>query len=1039
MTKKRILSLTLFAVMLICAIAAISVAKNNSVYSATLVFDEENALKARYFENDTLTLPSAKLSVDGTEYAAEERVIYYPNGKAYSNNTHTLSDLGEYSVEYFATVNGKKISDSTQFTVVKDVYGVSGGATATAVDTLTKKQGDNDGGISVSVPEGGKFVYNQPINISSYDRSTPIIEIYPYNKNSVLGYDENGTRVVAEEAEVQARIFVLRITDCYDENNYIEVYADWNLNNPGDPILGTRREATFTAAANGQLKTSLLPNPSNSTNQWYANKTVDGAPYLLTMGSSYGKDCAYDQSTGISIYYEYNTKRVYIKGKSEYLLTDLDDPDLYFTTPLTHNGKSYITGSPFKGFATGEVYISCYYEEYYKSSADFEIASICGISGKSLSEREVNDNVKPIISVDVKEGEILIAQGEEFKIFNATASDLSGIKEFDSKVYYDYGGERQALIGVKNNAFTPLIRGVYTIEYTATDIFGNTTVKTVDLLSVNSASGKTIDFTLDALSSYGAGALHELSYSASGINGDVKVSAYAVYSENEDKTTLGVTEDYIEFEPTEIGKYTIYVVCTDGVVEKTLCYEIEATASENVYLTKPILPEYLIAGAEYTLDYNRIYYYDGVTESKNPTVYAIADGSEKVLIDYENYSVPESADYVKFAYYDGETFLGESDAIEVVKVKDEGSLVMSKYFKGDFTARATASFIEFTSNKTDGDNEMVFINAVSLGNFGFKFSTGVGDFSAFDITLINYYDRSERFTYSLYANNANTEIALKNADGKVLETTAVAKTFYDSTFYLLYNSKTGMSESGSNAGVAPISSDKVLVHFTMRGLSGKGSVRLRQLNNQALNNLEFDTYGATFTLYSAEGKVEKGSEITIVAPDVSDVLSPYLKRNFKMTVSDANGEIMTAVDGTVLDDKCDPTKSYTVKLKEYGSYTIRYTYTDWAKTVPETVTIEVLDRIPPEIKLNDGIGENTLIKTSAGKKFSLSLIGYEVSDNNTPKDKLTVAVIVMNPRNEAIKVDGELELDLKGEYKVYYYCYDEYGNFAYTYFTISAI
>lgn len=1058
MVKKKILSLALSVLTLVCAVTAISFIKKDSVYSASLVFDTENALKERYFLDEIITIPSAKISVNGTEYAADERVIYYPNGKVYTNATHTLTEVGGYTVEYFANVNGKRISESAKFTVVKDTYGALGGATAELVPSLTKKLGENDGGLSVSIPDGGKFVYNQPINISSSDRTTPIIELYPYNKNSVMeSYyvtDENGDRVldengnpviaqrVTEEAIAEARIFVLRITDCYDENNYVEVYIDWNLTNPGHATLGKRREATCTAAASGQKKTSLIPNPSGSTNRWYANKTVDGNPYLLTMDSSYGKGCSYNESTGISIFYEYKTNRIYIKDKNEYLLTDLDDPNLYFTTPLVIEGGSYVTGAPFKGFSTGEVYISAYCEEYYQNEAHFEIASVCGISGQELSEREVKDNVKPTISVDVKDGKILIAKGEEFKIFNATANDLSGIKEFDSKVYFDYGGERQSLIGVKNDAFTPMRTGVYTIEYTAVDIFGNTAVKTVDVLSVNAEKGKTIGFDLAVSDSYKAGENHELYYDVFGLNGNVNVSAYAIFAGGADKKPLAAVKTeqgkgYIEFEPAEVGKYEICVICKDGVVEKTFTYEVTVVPSENAYLTPPTLPEYLIAGAEYTFDYNEIIYFDGATSAKYPTVYAVADGKEKVRIDYEDYFVPETAGKIKLLYYDGETKMGESEELEVVKVKNNGALSMGNYFKGDFTAKPVTSFIEFTSNKTSGDNEMAFINAVSLGNFYLSFSTGLEYFTAFDVTLINYYDRNEKFTYSFYANGANTEIALKNADGEELKKTTVSKKFHDSTFFMQYNSKTGMTESGSNAGLADISSDKILVHFTMRGLSGKGSVKLRQLNNQPLSNADFDVYGATFTVYSAEGNLEKGGEITLVPSDVSDVLSPYLKRNFKMTVSDVNDEIMTAVDGTVLNSTCDPTKAYTVKLEEYGTYTVRYSYTDWTgETVPKTLTIEVLDRIPPVIKLADGYGEKTLIRTSAGKK--IKLVGYEVSDNDTATEDLTVAIVVINPRNEAVKVDGELELNLKGEYKVYYYCYDAYGNYAYTYYTIAA-
>lgn len=166
MVKKKILSLALAVLTLICALVAISFVKKASVYSVSLVFDTENALKERYFQNEVLTVPSAKISVNGTEYAADERVIHYPNGKAYTSAIHTLRDVGEYSVEYFALVNGKKISESAEFTVVKDTYGISGGVTVEAVSSLTKKEGENDGGLSVSIPDGGRFVYNQPINIS---------------------------------------------------------------------------------------------------------------------------------------------------------------------------------------------------------------------------------------------------------------------------------------------------------------------------------------------------------------------------------------------------------------------------------------------------------------------------------------------------------------------------------------------------------------------------------------------------------------------------------------------------------------------------------------------------------------------------------------------------------------------------------------------------------------------------------------------------------------------------------------------------------
>ncbi|MBQ8658064.1 MAG: hypothetical protein IJ506_02930 [Clostridia bacterium] len=1014
--------------------------------SAQLVYSDQNGLKEVYFKNEVINIPQAQIAVDGNNYSATEYTLIYPDGRAYIGETHTLDIIGKYNLVYYATVEGKNLSANTEFTVVQEALEVGNGSSYEMIDDLTKKSGEDEGGLSVSLSEGTSFTYNQSIDITNSDLQTPIIELYPYHKNSVLEWvkDENGkdVRVIAEEAIAQTRAITVRITDCYDSNNYIDIQIDWSLNSPGDPILGTRREATCMAGASGQDKTALIANPNLSQNKWYANKEVDGEPYLLVMSGNYGKSCNYSESTGISFYYENATKRIYVQDEKKYLLADLDDPNLYFTAPLLHNNLEYVTGEPFKGFTTGEVYVSVFGTEYYGNTLQFEIGSIYGVKGQALGEKEVKDNVAPIIEVDVdadKTERIYVAKGEPFETFPAMANDLHGIGELKTTVWINYGTDRQALIGLRDGRFTPLLSGTYTIEYKAVDRFGNQTVKTIDVTAINAESGKAIDFALESDAELAAGENHSLSYTVSGLNGEIDVQAWATLPDGSTRK-LSIENGAAEFFPESVGKYALTFVCSDGIMEKTFSYEITTCESENVSLTEPVLPEYLIKGMTYTFDYNEILYYDGVTASKKPIVYASEDGKEGVRIDYEEYTVG-ATEKVQFIYKDGDTEIGRSREIEVVDVDFGGSLSLDKYFVGDFTATKTASDIAFTSNVQTGNNRLAFINTISLNNFYFSFTIPLGGYlyEGLEITLIDYYNRDAFYTYSFSKSENNTRVSVYDQDGAVGSAT-VAKGIETGVFDLQYSSTVGMSigGTGEKLGKISFSSDRVLMHIAMKGLTGNGVVTVRQINNQPFSDVSWDAYNASITTYSAIGVLEKGESITILPATVSDVLSPFVKSNFGFTVSNEKDEIMQSKDGVILNAQCDPTRSYEIELKEYGTYTLRYSYTDQAgEATYETILLNVVDNVAPTLTLQEGYGENMLVRAKAGRQLKLAT--YKVSDNETATEEISVKIVIVTPRNEVVLADStNLALKLKGEYKVYYYCMDEQGNYTARYYTVIA-
>lgn len=1045
-----------FFILLCCLMLSVSViclidfSKEKRVFAATIVHPEGDAVNNVYFLNETIDIQGLKVSVNDVNYDIYEQVLVYPDGVAYTAGTHVLDVVGKYTLRCYANVDGRSVLATLDFNVVKEAFEVGIGATAEYVNDLTKKDGVDNGGLAVTLTEGTEFKYNQVIDLASNDLSLPLIELYPYNKNTVWEsyLDENGViaQRIVEDAIVQCRIITIRITDCYDLDNYVDITIDWNLASPNHPTLAKRREATCLSGANGQNKTALIPNPSLSTNKWYANKEIDGDPYLFVMGGSYGKSSSYDGKDGISFYYENDTNRVYIQDKNgKSLLTDLDDPNLYSATPYLHEGNQYITGEPFKGFSTGEVYLSIFGSEYFTNNVQFEIASIQGVNGQALSEKAVKDDVAPTLDINVTNvDKIYIAKGEEFPLFDAKVYDLHGIRELKKAVWFNYNTERQSLVNVENDVFVPTNAGTYTIEYIAIDTYGNKTLKTVEVSAIDAPNGTTINFDLNIASTdISAGETHNLPYTIYGLNGEPDFVAYYTFWGDDTLTKMDIDSENktIKFRPLSLGKYVLTFICNDGIVEKTIIQEINSVASDNVSLTSLVLPEYLIAGMSYTFDYNEIVFYDGQTQPQKPTVYVSIDGQEKTVINYENYTVPKSASKVQFIYQSGDREIERSEEIQVIDVGFGESLAMEKYFVGDFSVnKKSSSDISFKSNKDEGDNILKFINPVSLNNFNLSFTVPLGGmlFDSLDITVVDYQNRDLYNNYSFAKNLDNTNVVVSNQDGKIVSYT-IAKQLENGIFNLQYNSTTGMSIYGLNEklGLISFGQDRVLIYISLKGLRGNGLVGIKQINNQPISDSSWDAYSANITNYSIVGSLKIGEKITILPSVATDVLSPFLKQNFRFIATDHNGDIIKSEDGIYLNAECDPLRAYEIKLNEYGQYALRYIYTDQAgETVYSTVILTVSDEIPPTLNLQEGYGENKRVIAKVGDVHKLAT--YNISDNFTATENLNLQIVVVTPRYEFINyTSSKLALELSGQYKIYYYCTDEQGNYTVRYYTIA--
>ena len=90
--------------------AGLTLGKSVSADDAVIVF---KGLSADYSLGDKLEIPAnASVEYNGASYAAENCYLVRSDGKALSGRTFTLGSVGEYTLTFDATANGKKISAS---------------------------------------------------------------------------------------------------------------------------------------------------------------------------------------------------------------------------------------------------------------------------------------------------------------------------------------------------------------------------------------------------------------------------------------------------------------------------------------------------------------------------------------------------------------------------------------------------------------------------------------------------------------------------------------------------------------------------------------------------------------------------------------------------------------------------------------------------------------------------------------------------------------------------------------------------------------
>ena len=1016
--------------MTICLLLGVLfIPKANKMVSAekqSLVMDavwEEDRMIGTSF-----SIPEAKIKTETGLLEVTKTYVVYPNGEAYTKDSYDLTQGGEYTVCFCA--NDVIISKS--FKVHHPYISLSGLGNYTYLEQL-KMTDTPASGVTATLVEGSELKFNKVVDISAADLNTPIATVYPYNFTKREGRDGH---------IIEANIIVVRITDAYDPENYVDVEISYDVDSDKLDDEGYYRYGRYFRA--GTPKGGIIGlGPTNKTSDpWREVIQFEGGNYIVykkpeSKTSPYGPYGKGDSSTlGISsdnspnsVYFDSATNKIYVGDNvTKHFITDLDSELIYDV--------------PFTGFTTGEVYISVRADWYMKSEVNIEVSDIYGISGGVFSQKYAIDDKNPLVVPSLsnqEDGTIVVVQNETVYLPDYQTLDVSGIQDSFVRVYYNYGLANQSFVGVVDNTFVPKNVGVYTLVYGATDMYGNYSEKELALNCIQSNKKESLRLelkkTTDSLElkegealSVPAGQVHTLPESVieNENSFEVNLEVYAYKKGEEDRKIFVDTENNsIVFD--DFGEYVLVYEYGDKFQQKRKEFSFNTISSSEVLLaTTPALNDYYILGATYTFDDCKVKCFDKETVYLDDAQLFMRndENADWVETDFRKVTITAN-DTVQFEYRYKGIVLYTSAAKKVVDVGYNGALKMEQYFVGDFTAAPDARMIRYISKQQDGNNTLTFINPISFDNFAFNYQMieEYRNFTNLTIQLVDFYNRDNVLdivfgtteTGSYY--QINGTICQLDRPANLLssieydEKSRVFKFFTGDT--IAYNSQ--------------FSSDKVLINITLNGIFDVSAIDIASLNYQGFSNKKFENNGANFKLLDVDGERKIGSVITVNRPSISDVLTPFMLENFKMTVIGPDGKYCNDINtGVSLQNvSIDQTQ---INLPMYGKYTITYFYVDAFENESRgIVEVFVTDDVLPTFIL-EGEYQDSTQYAKVGEQVKIA--SYSAADNETASEDLRITIMLLEPNGRVSIMEQDTFIpNTTGIYRLYYTCYDAAGNY----------
>lgn len=1048
MKTKRITVWILVAALFLSAITLVFAgAAKADVIDVTLNSDK---IENNYYIGQSFSVPdSAEVEIDGQTVTVTmtDAVFVFPDGTVKEKGTYVLTDAGTYSVIYNFTNNGKKYKAQKTFEVGDYKYEFSNDALSASYGDLTMST-SGEKGLTISLSEGEEFIFRAPFNVNDSEWAN-ICKLYPVPVDEEH-VDYCGTHYGECTRSIDCvKFFIVKIIDCYNPDNYVEMLVDNNLKEYNSPTCGTYY--TMARAA-GQDWVGLGVNAKEDSvdavlyeESYYHRFTISSTafPHASYGASSWSASCReLAENGGLSFGYNEQTKQVRFNSlkrtekQANQMVNDLDCAEIY--------GDNL-----FSGFTTGEVYVSISCSVYRKDVPQtIEIASLLGVEGEALGSTVTDDKTAPIIksNIGLKDGDsIFVAKGEAFTAPAVTVYDLN-FKSLNINCYRNYGIDSQSMVCVDGGRFTPSLLGKYTLVYSATDNYGNTSEFTVNLYSVDKKSLEYGEINLDGVTV--SGAICTLpKVSVKGLNGDVVTTVYAT----DPSGKKFEVKDY-KFDIEYSGNHELEYVFNDGIYTATQTATFNNTSQEVVFLDDIILNKYYIKGVKYTLDdYFAYTYSDNGLKAVLCDVYAIADGGEPVKLSEEDraeYTV-SAANTLQFMYKygDNEKYSDVLNVVDVSYGKDTDT-DHTKYFITTYDISKSGNSFNFKVNEA---GKIEFINPVSVADLSLELEMKAENVN-FNVLSIYLKDFASNKTVKIsFKKDEKNKLLFAQNGGEFVKAGeyrtdngvyGFVQTDFFSGYKVFYQDGKILTNRGDDVvfDLSDFNAKTAYLTFEIEDVESESTFVLKKIGSQAFKE-KIKESDSVFIVPQQSTLFNLGDTYTIAVPTVNNVLFPVLSGNVYVTVTDDNGEVVEDINGKPL-NKAIMNGEYTVKFTNPGIYVVKYTaIVNGSKgkeieTISKPIALNVADNVKPEISFSNGTNQDTVVKVKKGATHKV--LAYTVSDNCTATEDLTVRVAIYNDRYALLDygVFDSYVFENKGTYTVRVICYDDYGNQASASYTV---
>lgn len=1044
--------------------------KAKAVQEDTLLVSD---LKSAYKINDVVDLRTAKISVKNQEPVDCEILVEYPDGKVYANDLFECNQIGEYTIFAEAKIDGVNYACSTEFSVYKSVeqmfeYNVNDISAYYGKSEFTGKSG-----FEIDFSGSSQEVkYSNVIDLSKYVNQTKTTFYHedPANKDKyvtkdgvdgVVEINDNAIPLISisidpyQYGTAAANNYYVNLTDVNDPTNVLSVCISGFESPHASSVRAKAGEQDYVGFNNdkGTVGTPTLFH--GDYGQFYRT-----GRYGFSVSASFRgyTERASAKESYVKLYYDNEEKQLLANtgaGKN-CIVCDFDDPVSY-------------TGKPWKGFSEDKAYLTIKSGVVSVNSCKVNVYEI---DGYSFDNENFVYSKDPIITVNKSQVHGVI--NGQVKVPSVKAVDQFGADvNVISKVYYEVNGNSFD-VKVKNGKFdVKSLDANYYILYVATDVYGNSTTKRLNVVVHDGADQMSVllgGIANEYTQGQAGAKISLIPFTTINVQNEVGDLEYAWSVEGPSE----VQQEKDGFIAVKAGTYTVKFSITDelGRVGYASYEVVVETPANPVAVSAPTYYGF-VRGNVYDLVEVFAVDYNIGTEAVKADVYV--NGVKNTTGEYcaddlvEEETATEKVETVKIEYKIGDTLVyynGKPLSFDVpiktvykntyVELLDRNvkNFLLERYFvlkDGMVVDTDNTAAVAFETSSASGATAQ-FVQPLSA--MGFNFTFDINDvkkanlspiertLSYVKIYVTDYVDSAKQITVEFVYDSTN-KVTKVNVNGIESAVSSSLSGLFDGTLAsaisLTYDvNSSSILESNKGLQIAKLStynngrefegfSDKVYLSFEIGAENGKtAGIQIGAINGQA-----FPKTGVTDDVYAPQvvlngicgGMFTVGEKATIPSVTVFDVLSDVKEATVTVT---RNGEVVKDVDGNALSN-VSAYKEYVIELAYSGNYLVKYSATDARKGVLTAREYVFTVRVNEKPVISDVEIEDTV---KLGKKIEIPIPEVTFAEDNAENIFYIVYVTPDNTYQWFVE-GGELIATMKGTYRIRYMAIDAYGNTAY--------